>query len=371
MGPVARLVQKELRQIRRDPMIVRMILVMPIVQLLVLGYAVSLDLKGVRVSVLDEANSAASRRLVEAVLACETFVPGPAVASTDEIQFRLQHGTTDLALHVPVDHGRASLGETAELGVAIDGRNSAQAGQAAGQLAELVALQASREAAHMPGAWRPTPGRATLKPLHLYNPELKSRFNMVPGIVVLLITVLSAMLVGMTVVRERELGTLEQLRVTPLKPWQLALGKTLPLALVCYGELALATVFAVFWFRLPLVGSVPLLALAVLLYLLTTLGGGLLASTVSRTQQQAVFTVWFFLVFGILLSGFFFPVANMPPALHWITFANPMRWILEVVRGIFLKGSGLADLWPQFAALAAIGSASYGAALWRFRRLGD
>lgn len=368
MGPVGRMVQKEFRQIFRDPTMVRMILAMPLVQLMVLGYAVSLDLKGVRVGVLDEDRSATGRRLVEAVHACDTFVPGPSVASHDELAQRLLRGETDLVLELPAGWAEDLRAGRARLGLAVDGRNSSQAGQAAGQLAELAALELGRVAAEEPGPPRAAPGRTAIAPLYLYNPALVSRYNMVPGVVVVLITVISAMLTGMTVVRERELGTLEQLMVTPLRPWQLVVGKTLPLALLSYFELVVAAALAVLWFRLPLVGSVPLLAFAVGLYLLVTLGGGLLASTVSRTQQQAVFTVWFFLVFGILLSGFFFPVANMPQALRWITFANPMRYIIEIVRGIFLKGSGAVDLWPQLAALGGLGLASYGLALARFRK---
>ncbi|MDP2359967.1 MAG: ABC transporter permease [bacterium] len=366
MDALRSLIVKEFRQIFRDPMMVRLIVFMPIIQLFVLGYAVSFDLKGVRLSVLDEDGSASSRRLAAAVLQTETFRPGPVAAHPREIEHLLVTGRTDIALHLPAGFQRDQERGRAVLGLTVDGRNSAQAGQALAQIQAILQLEARRASREATG--RAPAGGIRLATLFLYNPELVSRFQMVPAIVVVLVTVISAMLTSMTVVREKELGTLEQLLVSPLTPLQLVLGKTLPLALLSFGELALATTVAVLWYQLPLAGSVPLLGGAFLLYLLVTLGGGLLASTVSGTQQQAMFTVWFFLVFAILLSGFFFPVANMPEALIWLTWLNPMRFIIEIVRGIFLKGSGAADLWPQLAMLALHGTAFFSLAIWRFRK---
>ena len=155
-----------------------------------------------------------------------------------------------------------------------------------------------------------------------YNPKLESRYYMIPGIVVMVVTVISAMLTGMAVVKEKEVGTLEQLLVTPLTPAQLTIGKTVPFVALAFFELAFTTTIAVLYFKLPLIGSLWLLILASFLYLLVTLGTGLLASTVSQTQQQAMFTVWFFLVFGILMSGFFYPVENMPRGIYLLTFLN-------------------------------------------------
>jgi ABC-2 type transport system permease protein len=367
MGPTGRLVQKEFRQIFRDPMMLRLILIMPIIQLFVLGYAVSLDLKGVRVSVLDPEPGPLTRRLAEAVWETETFRPGPAIGSPAVAEELLVQGKTDLVLSFPRGLERDFQQGSSSLGVLLDGRNSAQAGQALAQVQAILRQEEQSIRAERRPAGAGASG-VRLSTLFLYNPELVSRYQMVPAIVVVLITVISAMLTGMTVVREKELGTLEQLLVSPLSPRQLVLGKTIPLAILAYGELLLATVVAVLWYRLPLEGSILLLAAAVFLYLLVTLGGGLLASTVSSTQQQAIFTVWFFLVFGILLSGFFFPVANMPLALRWLTWLNPMRFVIEIVRGVFLKGSGLADLWSQLTLLSIHGCGMFGLALWRFRK---
>ncbi len=367
MGPLARLVQKEFRQIFRDPLMVRLIFLMPIIQLFVLGHAVSLDLKGVRVSVLDPVPGPLSRRLSQAVWETETFTPGPPVATPSQAEDLLVQGRTDLVLHFPVDLERRMRQGNGVLGINLDGRNSAQAGQALAQVQAVLNLEAARLASGWKGQ-APRPGGVTLQPLYLYNPELVSRYQMVPAITILLITIISAMLTGMSVVREKELGTLEQLLVSPLTSRQLVLGKTIPLAILSFGELAVATLAAILVFRLPLEGSVLLLSGAVFLYLLVTLGGGLLASTVSSTQQQAIFTVWFFLVFSILLSGFFFPVANMPQALRWLTWMNPMRFIIEIVRGIYLKGSGPADLALPLGMLAAHGVGVFSLALWRFRK---
>ncbi|MEZ4650212.1 MAG: ABC transporter permease [Candidatus Eisenbacteria bacterium] len=201
-----------------------------------------------------------------------------------------------------------------------------------------------------------------------YNPELESRMFMIPGILVLLITVISALLTGMAVVREKEIGTLEQLLVSPLRSWEIIAGKTIPFIVIAYFELCFAGSIAVLWFHLPLRGSVLLLGVSALAYLLVTLGVGLLASTLSQTQQQAMLTVWFFLVFGILMSGFFYPVENMPTWAQWISAADPVRYIMNIVRGIFLRGAGFADLWRDLLVLAGMGILVFGTAAGRFQK---
>ena len=201
-----------------------------------------------------------------------------------------------------------------------------------------------------------------------YNPELVSRYYMVPGILVILVTIVSALLTSMAVVREKEIGTLEQLLVTPLKTGHLIAGKIIPFAILSYATLALATFEAVLVFHVPIAGSLGLLAVAMAAYLLVTLGGGLLASTVSSTQQQAMFTAWFFLVFGILMSGFFYPVANMPPWAQTLTLLNPMRYIMSIVRGILLKGAGAGDIAQDFVRLLVLGVVTFSLAVVRFRK---
>jgi len=177
----------------------------------------------------------------------------------------------------------------------------------------------------------------------LYNPELISRFYMIPGVVVVLLTMLTTLLTGLGLVREKETGTLEQLSVTPIRTGELIVGKLLPFVFIAFFVLAIALSVCLLWFGVPMRGSWGLLILFSLLFLLNTLGMGLLVSTIARTQQQALFMVWFFLIFGIIMSGFFFPIENMPPLMQRLTYLNPLRYFLVVVRELFLKGSGLAS----------------------------
>jgi ABC-2 type transport system permease protein len=379
MRPLFELVRKEFLQLRRDPALLRMVLVLPFVQLLVFGYAANTDLKNVRLSVLDDCRAEESRRLVETFFATGLFVPGPVPQGGADIERLLERGKSDVGVWIPrgLEEDLAA-GRPATVGVFVDGTNSSSAGRTQGYVEQILL----REGARLLAATGPAPASAQIgealaapglrriegETRFFYNPDLRSRNHMVPGIVVLIITIISMILTGVAVVREREAGTLEQLLVSPLTPAQLIAGKTIPFALIAFGELAFATTFAVLWFRIPLEGSVFLLAFCALVYLVTTLGGGLLASTVSSTQQQAMFVTWFFLVFGILLSGFFYPIANMPRIVQYATYVNPLRYMMNMVRGIFLRGATLGDVLPDLLRLAAIGFATFALAVLRFRK---
>ncbi|HET7380317.1 MAG TPA: ABC transporter permease, partial [Gaiellales bacterium] len=210
--------------------------------------------------------------------------------------------------------------------------------------------------------------RLSLQERSWYNPDRTSRNFFVPGVVAMLLFITSLQLTAMAIVREREIGTIEQLLVTPLRSSELMLGKTIPFALIGLADAVLITLAAVFWFRVPLTGSVPVLFLATGLFLLSGLGCGLYISTVARTQQQALMGMFFAAQPAMLLSGLIFPVENMPVVVQWLTIANPLRHFLEIVRGIFLKGNGLAILWPQLTALLAIGVSILTVSTLRFRR---
>jgi ABC-2 type transport system permease protein len=204
-----------------------------------------------------------------------------------------------------------------------------------------------------------------------YNPELKSVYFMVPGVMCSILLVVTTLLTSLAIVKEREIGTLEQLIVTPISPRELMLGKTVPFVIIGFVDMTLVLLAAVLWFRVPVAGSIPLLFLLSAAFLLTTLGIGLFISTISRTQQQAMMTTFFFLLPSFLLSGFMFPIENMPRIIQLITYAIPLRYFLVIVRGIFLKGNGLAVLWPQVAILTAFGLAIMWLASARFqKRLG-
>jgi ABC-2 type transport system permease protein len=360
------LVRKEFRQLRRDPALLRLVLVLPVMQLMVMSYALNSDLKDLRVAVLDEDHTPLSRRLVDAFPHSTTFAAGPRAGDAAALGELLGRHECDLAVHIPAGFARdVAAGRSPAVGLLVDGSNSSIAGRGAGYAEALLAREAQRLAAESGAGGRAPVGAAVR---FYYNPELESRLYMVPGVIVILVTIISALVTGLAVVREKELGTLEQIAVTPLSPLQLIAGKTIPFALIALLDLVLATAIAMAWFKVPMAGAPWALVLGVLCYLLVTLGLGLLASAVSDTQQQAVFTVWFFLVFAIMLSGFFFPVQNMPEWARALTWLDPMRFFMAVVRGVLLRGAGVADLARELAILLAMGVTAFGSAVLLFRR---
>jgi ABC-2 type transport system permease protein len=212
------------------------------------------------------------------------------------------------------------------------------------------------------------PGQVTLQTRTWFNENLESRNFFVPGVIALMITLLTLLLTSMAIVREKEIGTMEQIMVTPIRPVEFILGKTVPFALISFVDLVLVTLVGVLWFQIPVRGSFVLLVFATSVYLMSALGVGLLISTVSQTQQQAMMSTFFFFMPAVLLSGFMFPIANMPVVVQWFTYLNPMRYAMVILRGIFLKGVGFGILWPQIAALAVIGAFTLGVASRRFRK---
>jgi ABC-2 type transport system permease protein len=202
-----------------------------------------------------------------------------------------------------------------------------------------------------------------------FNENLESRNYFVPGVIAMIVMLISLMLTSMAIVREKEIGTMEQIMVSPLRPIELILGKTIPFAMVGLFDVVLISTIGVFWFEIPIRGSILLLFFSTLLFLMSTLGVGLYISTVSSTQQQAMMTTSFFYMPAMLLSGFLYPIANMPVAIQWITYLNPLQYFLVIVRGIFLKGIGIAILWPQLLALAVLGTISLWLATSRFKKV--
>jgi ABC-2 type transport system permease protein len=372
MKAILYLIQKEFRQIFRDRPMTMMIFALPLVQLYIFSFAIQTDVKNVRLAVYDQDRSAASRNLVNSFYTSGYFIPTRTPESPADLKHMLQRGQADITLWIPPDYTKKLAdGPSATVGLNIDGQNSSLAGRARGY-AEAIIL---REAYRLIDEKRLEHPELELKAHRIeeanrffYNPELESRFYMLPGIVVMIVTIISAMLTGMAIVKEKEIGTLEQLMVTPLTPLQLIAGKTIPFLILGYFELAMATFLVVVSFKLPLIGSLWLLAGCSLAYLTVTLGMGLLASTVSQTQQQAMLTVWFFLIFGILMSGFFFPVENMPRGVYLMTFLNPMRYYIEIVRCIFLKAATFKDLLHDIIPLCTIGLAIFSTAVWQFRK---
>ena len=364
---VAEMLRKELRQIFRDPQLYRILFVAPVVQLLMFGYAVSTDVRHTCTFVVDHAGDAASRRVVEALTAGGFFdVVGRSTRDADLVT-ELDHGRAVVGLVIPPRFGADLAAGDASVQLLVDGTNSNVAtvalGQAEGILSSLGVSLAPPTAA----------GVSLVPPIELrdrawYNPDLESRDYNVPGVVGVLLFLVCMLLTALAVVRERELGTLEQLMVTPLLPLELVAGKALPFALIGLVDLVLVTLLAVLWFGVPFIGSPLLLLFATVLFLLPSLGLGLLISTTSKTQQEAFMASYLTLVPAILLSGFMFPVASMPPLFRALSLLNPLRHYLEIVRGIFLKGVGLPELWRAHLWLLALGVAFVGVAAARFQK---
>lgn len=351
-GRLGVLIWKEFLEIRMNPRLFGIVVVAPILQLTMLGYAATTDVRNVPVVVADGDRSSASRDLVYRFHASRNFTVVDTVTTVREIEPYIASGRAWLALAVPPGYGAAlAAGRPTTLQVVADGTDS---NSTTASLAYATALVGAY-AREMAGAGGGPAVDASLRVW--FNPELESRFFMVPGVLALVLLLVTANLAAMAIVREKEVGTLEQLNVTPLRRWELIVGKLLPYGLIGLLDILLVTAVAVFWFEVPLRGSFWLLLAISLLYVFCTLALGLLISTISTTQQQAMMTAtFFFLMPMIYLSGFMTPIENMPEVVQWITYVIPLRYFLVIVRGIFLKGVGLAVLWPQVAALAAWGA---------------
>ena len=355
MRRVLHLVRKELLELRQDPRLFGIVIMAPIFQLGVLGYAATTDVKDVPLVVMDADRSAPSRTLLARFEASDNFKIVGVVDSTDQIDWWLDRGEAWMALSIPPDYGRRlQSGEPATLQVVADGTDANSTNVAMGYARALVAGYAQELAA---GSQAQAAPPVSVEIRVWFNPRLESRDFMIPGIVALLLLVVTTNLSAMAIVREKEVGTLEQLNVTPLARWELIVGKLLPYGLIAMVDVLLVVAVAVGWFEIPLRGSLALLLSMSLLYVFSTLALGLFISTISDTQQQAMMTAtFFFLMPMIYLSGFMTPIENMPAAIQWITYVIPLRYFLVIVRGIFLKGVGLEALWPQIAALATWGA---------------
>jgi ABC-2 type transport system permease protein len=353
------LVWKELIELRQDPRLFGIVVLAPILQLFLLGYAATTDVRNVPVVVADADRSTASRDLIARFEASPNFTVIGIVTGANEIDPYLERGRAWMALSIPAGYGEElGAGRPEIVQVVADGSDSNSTNIGLGYATSLIAAYAQQLAAARAGGGGGAGGGIDARVRVWFNPRLESRDFMIPGVLALLLLLVTTNLSAMGIVREKELGTLEQLNVTPLQRWELVLGKLLPYALVGMIDVLLVLGVALLWFQIPLRGSVWLLLALNLVYLMTTLGLGLFVSTISSTQQQAMMTtIFFFLTPMIYLSGFVFPIENMPPLIQWVTYLIPLRYFLVIVRSIFLKGVGLETFWPQALALAAWGAA--------------
>ncbi len=372
MRKVLHLVRKELWQVSRDPNMLRIIFVVPMFQLLVLGYAITTDIKNLDILICDYDRSTVSRSIIERFSYTEYFNVKQRDVKPAEVEKYLFRSEVVLALVIPEDFGKElEMNRSPELQILVDGQNSNSSAVALGYsnriLLDFMSDHVSLSAARNPNIARNV---KMITPMNQawYNPELKSVYYMIPGIISILLTIITMLLTGMAIVKEREIGTLDQLMVTPIKSWQLIAGKTIPFALLGFVEISIAMTFGVLWFKVPIVGSLPFLALLAGIFIMTTLGLGIFVSTLVNTQQQSLFLTWFLMVTFIMLSGFFYPIENMPDWVQFITYANPLRYFIAILRELFLKGAGLNALWPELLSLLTIGVTIFSMAVLRFHK---
>jgi ABC-2 type transport system permease protein len=368
---VMEMVRKERRQLLRDPRTRLIMFVAPVIQLVMFGYVVNTDIRDTATFVVDRDASVASRRLVEAFEVTGRFeVVGRSGRSTDLVR-ALDRGDAVAAIEIPAGFAAdLAARRPARVQILVDGTESNTATLALGYATRIVQAFARERAdgvGRTAGAGGAQPPGIDLRARAWYNPGLESRIYNVPAVIGVVLMLMCLLLTALAVAREREVGTLEQLMVTPLTPAELMLGKTIPVAVVGLIDLALVTAVAVFWFDVPLRGSLLALGLAALVYILAGLGLGLLISTVSRTQQEAFMTMFLFLLPAIILAGFLYPVHTMPAFFRGLSMLDPVRHFLVIVRAIFLKGEGILSLWPQYAILLAMAVAALALSVIRFR----
>ncbi len=372
MNFIRLIVWKELAQIRSDPLIIRLIIFPVILQMFVLGYALTTEVKHTTITVLDRSNTPQSVSLVQTVIRNPLFKFAGYAASESDCRERLDNGDARLAMVVPATFAK-DLAEPAgaDVSLIIDGQDANSSTIASGYVNSVIAgwsvshLTKELEARglHL-GTVLPVEAR----PVILYNPMLKSTWYMVPALAVVLVTMITALLTGFSIVKERESGTLEQLMVTPLSPWHVVMGKIIPYVMIGLLELSAVLVGATLWFGVPFKGNFLTVLVFGLIYMTSSIGIGILVSTIARNAQQVLFMLWFILIFFLFLSGFFLALENMPVWVQHLTYINPLRYFMFILREMFLKGSGVKELWPQGLAMLAIGVVVFGASILTFHR---
>jgi ABC-2 type transport system permease protein len=365
---IRELVRKEFIQLFRDKKNRPLLIIAPFVQLLVFGYVLSTEVKDVRVGVFDQARTRESRLLMDAMNANRTFRITYYTNNPHQLEEELLRRKVDLAVKIGPDFSELiRKGDSAPIQILADGSMSNMASLRVAYTSRILDGFNQRIIKEL-YKQRLDYGKIDARIRTWYNPNLESRNYFVPGIVAVLIMILSLLLTSMAIIREKEAGTIEQLIVTPLRPIELILGKTIPYIIITLTLMIIVITFAIIWFSLPLKGNFLLLVGAACLFLLSTLGVGLFISTISATQQQAMMTTFFFILPFFMFSGFVFPIASMPTVIQWLTYLNPLRYFLVIIRGVFLKGVGLEILWPQFLAMMALGLIVFTSAVKRFRK---
>lgn len=371
---VWQLLRKEMLQLLRDPRSRRLLIIAPIIQLLVFGYAVNTDVRHARTFLLDADRSAESRRLTDALTSSGYFDIVLRGDRPAQLTRALDGGDVLVGVHIPRGFAAdVARGQSTSVQLLVDGSSANTANVALGYATQIIGrygLQRGVEIAARAGVPSGA-GGVDFAVRVWYNPNLESRVYNVPAVMGNIVMLMALLLTCLAVVRERELGTLEQLMVSPLRPVELILGKTLPAALVSMFDVALVAAVSLLWFRIPFAGSFLVLGVASLLFVLSGLGVGLLISTMSNTQQEAFMSMFMFFMPALMLGGLMFPVENMPRWVQTLTLLDPIRHYLIVVRGVFLRGAGWSIVWPQLLALATLGFSVLGFATKQFHKRAD
>jgi ABC-2 type transport system permease protein len=363
---------KEFIQVFRDPRMRAVIFMIPIIQVIIFGYAVSTDVRHIPTALYDLDNTPASRELVARFEGSGYFDIVAHLSQEAAVQEVIDSGRAKAVLRLNSGFGATSAsGRTAIAQLILDGSDSNTTGIIL-NYASAIAMDYNSQIM-IERIARTTGVRFEAEPVTAvtrawFNPNMESRNFFLPGVIAQLVMLISIILSSMAIVREHEIGTMEQIMVTPIGRLEFILGKTIPFALIGFMDVALVSAVAVFWFQIPLLGHLGTLFFATGLFLMSTLGIGLFISTVSQTQQQAMMTASFFAMPAILLSGFIYPIANMPVAIQVVTYLNPLRYFLVIIRGIYLKGTGFAVLWPQMAALALLGAGMLALSASKFKK---
>ena len=360
MKIIINIIIKEFLQLKRDPRLFGIIFIAPILQLILFGYAANLDINNINTVVYDQDNTVTSRDFINKFQSSEYFSVNNYADSYEQVTDCIDKGKDLWALVIPKDfEKKLKRSQQANVQAIFDGSDGNKAGIAAGYVSNLVSSYSQNillEAKNKSGLKIALSGMITPELRVWYNPDLKTRYFMLPGIMGLILTIITTTLMAMAIVKEREIGTLEQIIVTPIKPKQLIIGKTIPFVIVGFMDVLLVMTVMVFWFGIPIRGSFSFLIIASFIYVLSALGLGLFISTVSKTQQQAMMVA----MFGILLpmnflSGFAFPIENMPQWIQAITYAIPLRYYITILRGVILKGDGFLQLIPETITLLVMG----------------
>ncbi len=375
MRNILHIIQKEFIQFRQDRKMFGISFIAPVLQLIILGYAATFDVNNIPTVICDFDNSPSSRELVRSFTSTDYFAVIGYFDKTLEIDKQLDDGHASIAIIIPRGfEKKIGAGHSAPLQIIADGTETSTAGIGL-SYASIIVSQFSQNIlleSFIKRGLVTLPASVSAEFRVWYNPELKSRNFMVPGVLGLLLMVMTMLLTSLAIVKEKELGTLEQLVVTPIKPYQLIIGKLAPFFLIGVIDVILVVSFASLVFSLPVKGGVLLLLFLSLIFLMTTLGLGLFISTVSRTQQQAMMTaIFFFMLPMMFFGGFVFPIENMPTIIQYVSYIIPLRYYFVIVRGLFMKGVGMSILWPQALALLMFGSIILSMSVMRFqKRLG-